>query len=145
MADSEKLISEGGGSSLPQPRSVTANPDVLKALRHLEERSSNTVIVESGKTSSGWWRKWSDGLIEQGGKTANATRDGLTVSFYKSFSSTNYYVLATVTEIDSNGKGNNEYGLTVAYPTSNGSFTVYLRAYENGFVIKPLFWYAAGY
>lgn len=103
------------------------------------------MIVESGKTSTGWWRKWSDGFIEQGGKSANVDRSGLNISFAKSFSDTNYYVLATVTGVNSSDVGNNEYGLTVAYPTSKSSFKVYLRSFENGYVSKPIYWYANGY
>ena len=124
---------------------TTTNSTVKKTLDALYNRTSNSVIVESGKSSTSWWRKWSDGFIEQGGKTANVTNSGLNISFAKSFSNTNYYVLATVTGSNSSDTGSYEYGLTVAYPTSKSSFKVYLRSYENNYVSKPIFWYANGY
>ena len=70
---------------------MTANADVKKALEFLKDRSSESVIVESGKTSTGWWRKWSDGFIEQGGRFT-PTKTNTLVTLFQIYSDSNYLV-----------------------------------------------------
>lgn len=89
----EKSMAMGGVNSLSQSRSVTAHPDILKTLGWVKERTSNSVIVESGKTSTGWWRKWSDGFIEQGGSITLKEGVNTTITFLKMYTDTSYTAL----------------------------------------------------
>ena len=93
MNDKQMLnIEVGGADSLSQSRSVTAHPAVLKTLGWVKEHLSEAVIVESGKTSKGWWRKWSDGFIEQGGEVVSSSEGQITITFLKAFSSSTSYI-----------------------------------------------------
>ena len=51
------------------------------------------MIVESGKTASGWWRKWSDGFIEQGGSLTLREGGNTTITFPKMYTDTSYTAL----------------------------------------------------
>lgn len=146
MADSEKLISEGGGSSLPQSRSVTAHPDVLKTLGWVKEHLGDAVIVESGKTSTGWWRKWSDGFIEQGGIFYVEKGNSSSISLYTPFVGTDYSVVSTVisnnkassvlsVKVAPDGRKTNSCGVLVTYATSTSGYSDNLN----------ISWFASGY
>lgn len=62
----------------------------------LGQLESRRYVKETGKSSDGtsWYRKWSDGWIEQGGIT-QSTRGGTsrTIELRTSFSSSNYFVV----------------------------------------------------
>lgn len=53
------------------------------------------VVVETYRNGSNWYRVWSDGWIEQGGRTPNGSSGDFTVSFYKEMKDTNYSVFIT--------------------------------------------------
>lgn len=56
--------------------------------------SAKAYVSETWASGANWYRKWSDGWIEQGGVHTNtATSDGtqITLSFHLAFSNTNYY------------------------------------------------------
>lgn len=88
MSNKEMLMSMGG----VKPRSIAANADVLKALRHLKE-NAGVSLVDSYRDSTSWYRKYSDGWIEQGywfgGNRAQR------VNFKLAFSDTNYSFVAS--------------------------------------------------
>lgn len=137
MSDSQTLTTRGGVNSLSQSRSVTAHPDVLKALEFLKGRSGKNVIVESGKTSTGWWRKWSDGFIEQGGKVVSSTNGQITITFPKSFSSsTSYFAVKNVGSSYDNAL--NDRGVSLFGYTASSVKTYHYSNYDSR-------WYAAGY
>lgn len=115
-------------------KSIAPNDDVLKALRHLNERTSDSVIVESGKTSTGWWRKWSDGFIEQGG-TEEAPGNPSTVSLPKSFSNNSYTLILT----GFRGSSEDSYDQAFIYSKSASSFK------SAGRNATARDWYACGY
>lgn len=53
-------------------------------------------IVETYSSGTNWYRVWSDGWIEQGGKTPSVGNDiSITVTLNKAFSNTNYYINLT--------------------------------------------------
>lgn len=57
-------------------------------------RASTTkpaVIVKTYRSGNIWYRKYSDGWIEQGGITENINANSYTVTFPTAFTSTNYY------------------------------------------------------
>ena len=100
------------------------------------------MIVESGKTASGWWRKWSDGFIEQGGKQemkagANNQNGNNTVQFFVPFSGTDYNILVTANDLspDINATWKNR-------TTSN----VIVNLYDGyNYTEGTNYWYACGY
>ena len=49
------------------------------------------VLIESYISGTTWYRKYSDGWIEQGGYF-NCSSHGTTITFYKAFANTNYYL-----------------------------------------------------
>lgn len=97
--------------------------------------SSTVHVVESGKASTGWWRKWSDGFIEQGGRNTTSSSVYTTVTLHKSFSATNYYVVGSgerSTRIET-------HDMFFVSERTKTSFTY------TGFNSKTVAWYAAGY
>lgn len=93
------------------------------------------MIVESGKTSTGWWRKWSDGFIEQGGRATTANASYTTVTLPKSFTTTTYYVVGS-------GERSNRietHDMFFVSARTKTSFTY------TGFNSVSVAWYAAGY
>lgn len=140
MSEVQTIV--GGGNSLSQSRSVTAHPDVLKTLRHFEKRSSDSVIVESGKTSSGWWRKWSDGFIEQGGKQemragSNDSNGNNVVQFFVPFSGTDYNILVTA---------NDKSPDIIATWKNRTASSVIVNLYDSYNATQGInYWYACGY
>jgi hypothetical protein len=59
---------------------------------------TSVYIIDSGRDNAGnWYRKWSDGTLEQGGivATPNITVGEATISFELQFANTNYQVLFT--------------------------------------------------
>ncbi len=121
---------------------ATANETVKKVLDHLNSKI-NAVggVVDSWSDGKGnWWRKYSDGCIEQGGvDTATATGERK-VSFHKAFSSSNVCVLMT---------DNGEYGgassvvWCQAWNVTNTSFT--RNGYFSDNLGSRVSWYACGY
>ena len=110
---------------------------MLKTLNFLKERTSTQVVVDSGTTSTGWWRRWSDGLIEQGG-TVNATDNSYmsaTVSLSVRFSRTDYVALVTGV-----CRATTDYGTNYVTDKTTTSFV----AISHNSSSKPT-WYAAGY
>lgn len=115
--------------------------DILSAVAAVETEvnakldSSTVHIVDTGKTPSGWWRKWSDGFIEQGGRNTTSSSVYTTVTLHKSFSDTNYYVVGSG-ERSARIETHDMFFVTKRTKTS---FTY------TGFNSTTVAWYAAGY
>ena len=62
---------------------------VKQALNFLGKDSIRPTIVESWEGPTSWYRRWSNGWLEQGGSGNN------TVSLPREFSDTNYFVVST--------------------------------------------------
>lgn len=96
------------------------------------------VVVENYKNGTDWYRVWSDGWIEQGGEvTITASNDYGAISFLKTFSDTNYTLVAT---------GATSYIITTATVIRNIAKTscrLYIPNLTTGNV--PTKWYACGY
>lgn len=76
-----------------------AAPDVLKTLNWLKtqigEAGGEATITESGGDNNGWYRKWSNGWIEQGGYRYWGINKGFhveTLTLTKAFTETNYFI-----------------------------------------------------
>ena len=131
----EKSMAMGGADSTSQSRSATAHPDVLKTLGWVKEHLSDSVIVESGKTSTGWWRVWSDGFIEQGGRATTSNSVYTTVTLPKAFTTTTYYVVGS-------GERPNRIETHENFIVSSRTETSFTYT---GFNSVTAAWYAAGY
>lgn len=103
------------------------------------------VLTETWESSDGasWYRKWSDGWIEQGGTLTVATAQ--TVTFAVAFSNTNYTAMSQPVEQPTNSpadtsfltyiKGRTATAMTIHYRNSNGN---------NG-MTGLVSWFACGY
>jgi hypothetical protein len=51
-------------------------------------------VVDTYQNGANWYRKWSDGFIEQGGRSGTIATDGIayTLNFLQSFTNTNYFL-----------------------------------------------------
>lgn len=96
-------------------------------------------LVESAKSGTNWYRKYSDGFIEQGGIhniSAQGSWDLPTITFLKPFSNTNYSI--SVSGISYNGS---YHAIGCLQSKTTTSFKHY---FYNNVNINPS-WYACGY
>ena len=99
-------------------------------------------ITETYQNGNSWYRIWSDGWIEQGGKTTIPTASGTTINFLKSFSNTNYWCMANLSATD----------LTASYfeagvvkgSKQTTSMTILSRNYGQA-DIREYYWQAKGF
>lgn len=72
---------------------ATANANVKKVLNRLNQKISSVGgVIDSWSDGNGnWWRKYSDGWLEQGGIVEG---ESATITFPVSYKSANYTVLA---------------------------------------------------
>lgn len=94
----------------------------------------NTYVTAAWKSGSSWYRKWSNGFIEQGG-TATTSGASTTISLHTPFTSTSYNV--TIGEVKTNNY-------------LDGSSVIVKRTTSNFVIMRPtsgvsISWYAAGY
>lgn len=115
--------------------------DIKSALATIQAQlgqlESRRYVKETGKSSDGtkWYRKWSDGWIEQGGVYIFSGTTNQTVAFMKSFSNTDYIALF----------------MAGSRSGSGADISIYLTAKDTSHVgVYPdrsgdLNWYACGY
>lgn len=97
-------------------------------------------LVKYYRSGANWYRKYSDGFIEQGGNFSNSAR-GTTVTFPLAFTSTNYQALACINHAD-NGWTATTTACVRARTTSN----MVVQIYHNSSNTTGLnSWYACGY
>lgn len=104
--------------------------------------ANHGTVVDSWHSGVNWWREWSDGFIEQGGiSTQSASADECKVTFHKSFSTSNLYVLIT----DNSGKytGNGAPCWHQVWDVSRTSFT--RKGYNSVNLAAKVGWTAFGY
>lgn len=97
-------------------------------------------VVENYKSGDAWYRKWSDGWIEQGGKFYNSTSAFQVVSLHKAFTTADYNIqltgyytaAASATPVVYNGTD-------VTYTKKTTMFSGFFGAY------LYCDWYACGY
>ena len=94
------------------------------------------VLVESGKSGTIWYRKYSDGFIEQGGTVSISEWQIPTITLLKAFSNTNYTIC--VSGISYNGA---YHAIGCLQSKTTTSFKHY---FYNNQSINPS-WYACGY
>lgn len=101
-------------------------------------RTKDRVLAKSYVDGTNWYNWYSDGWIEQGGTATNCTNN-TTVSFLKSFSTTNYFV-TTQQENDQNALTTDGINRIRAKQTNQFTFND-----ANGDNKKTNTWYACGY
>lgn len=107
----------------------------------LGQLESRRYVKETGKSSDGlgWYRKWSDGFIEQGGITQSARgATSRTINLCTTFSSNDYFV---VVQGYTGGSSNAMYNSFPVAKKSLSSFSTIASCDED---IAGL-WYACGY
>jgi hypothetical protein len=106
-------------------------------------QNENTVVTtySSGTT---WYRIWSDGWIEQGGKYTGTTGTcwNTTITLPKAFSNTNYNISVTSTGLAGDMWG--EHGENVESITTS-SFKYYFYTGASGDGTTGFYWTACGY
>lgn len=120
------------------------NANLINAgkLADIITRDRQYYLVDSWtNTNKGWYRKYSDGWLEQGGyiSTNNNARawGTTTITFHTPFKDTNYNC-----SLISNGISDGAYGVG-GYPNSFTTKSCEMQIYNNGGQTE--FWYACGY
>lgn len=91
-------------------------------------------ITTTWHSGTSWYRKWSDGWIEQGGRITTSTTT--TISFHTAFKDTN----STIT-ISQNGAGSANISRVAIRAIATSNFTI--QYIENAML--PFSWFACGY
>ena len=98
------------------------------------------VITQNYKSGSNWYRVWSDGWIEQGGRASLNERSSTAYTLHRPFSDTNYFVAASQYNVSTTEDA--EMGIGCS-PTSTTQFNAFCH-YINPNTMKFM-WYACGY
>lgn len=108
------------------------------------------VITETWSSGTSWYRKWSDGFIEQGGVFRfTGTEAGAyirkTGSFHKSFSNTDYTLVVTVAQNPDNSSQYSGYYIPFTEAHTTTSFAVAAIGHNSSQTITSFAWRACGY
>lgn len=99
----------------------------------------NAYITQTWRSGAEWYRVYSDGFIEQGGKTGAYTNDVVfTVSLHRYFSSTNYEVFTNLQQT-----GLRRWSFLLSQATSY--FRVENSGYSEAGNSTATHWFACGY
>lgn len=103
--------------------------------------SSRGYVVDSYRNGTEWYRVYSDGWCEQGGRLTNRTEVVLTFNLLKPFADTNYYGSAGVCTAGAMGNGYNGciYGINSIAPVSTTQACVRTVNWSDSS------WFACGY
>ena len=99
-------------------------------------------VIDSWQSDdmTSWYRKWSDGWIEQGGSIITSASGFSTKTLVIPMINNKYQLLLTTTDPDTNGKMNG----TVWRNKTTNTFQV-ASAYNDNFYSLNVDWYACGY
>ena len=104
-------------------------------------------MARTYKSGTNWYRVWSDGWIEQGGRsTAGVAADSsTTITLHKAMKDTNYNIQVTSTN-HTNTSHTGAYNLfPQTYTVTTTKFTVGAKS-DNGKIYRiPVDWYTCGY
>lgn len=110
-----------------------------KATTTSSASSSNVaVVVQNYVSGTSWYRVWSDGWIEQGGRTGSLGQGKTqSITFLKAFSNANYSVVATTQ------RTGNTWSTACAGNLTNSTMTI--THVTNAGSATTISWYACGY
>ena len=97
---------------------------------------SKAHLVDSWRSGANWWRKWSDGFIEQGGKYSKSSNNSTNVQFNVPMSTVCSVTIGSTKQNRNAGYG----GMHIYSYSSSGFYTM-----TNTAEITGAFWYACGY
>lgn len=116
---------------------ATANTNITKTLNKLWDRGGVATLVKTYHSGNSWYRKYSDGFIEQGGRLLSTNK---TVTYPLSFQTSYNSVQATISCAVSGATG---YVQILEPKTTTFFIRVLTRA--GATVDDPADWYACGY
>ena len=96
----------------------------------------NAYVTATWKSGTSWYRKWSDGWIEQGGKVSSSSQS-TTISFHTSFSS------APCVNATAIGELNNFNDNPCVNSVSTTKFVAYVQSAASPY-LQGWYWYACG-
>lgn len=98
-------------------------------------------VVEQGQDESGnWYRRFSNGWVEQGGVSIKVPSSGVNITLPIEFKTAGYWATGTANA----EKPFNELGL-ICNTSSTTQLTIYLRSYNAGIPNIPVAWEAKGF
>lgn len=97
-----------------------------------------TLAASWSDGNSNWYRKYSDGWIEQGGYVAKASAPNATVTFHMPFTNTNYFFTSSATPGSTDASGGDGH----QNRTTTGCTILHTAFYHSG---AGAYWYACGY
>ena len=107
-------------------------------------RINNSVVSgfvkETWKSGTSWYRVWSDGWIEQGGRASLNERSSTAYTLHRPFSDTNYFVAASQYNVSTNDDSEMGIGCSPTSTTRFNAFCHYINPNTMNFM-----WYACGY
>ena len=123
-----------------------ASPNISELTNLLNSKQDIcTHIVETYNNGTSWYRIWSDGWCEQGGiydKGSANTQFNTTISLFKQFANSNYFVSAIASGIPDDKYG--EHGLNIE-DKLNVSFDIYYYTSSSQDGARYVIWKAEGY
>ena len=97
-------------------------------------------VKETWKSGTSWYRVWSDGWIEQGGRASLNERSSTAYTLHRPFSDTNYFVAASQYNVSTNDDSEMGIGCSPTSTTRFNAFCHYINPNTMNFM-----WYACGY
>lgn len=129
----------------------TTTADLLSAVSRVEAGlaeklpSSTTHIVKSWANGDSWYRKYSDGWIEQGGRAYLTTKQEKAVAFPNAFGDNKYCISFTVERDTSTSSEYTDDTTVMLSSPSTTSFTAYMFDAGNNSYSTYVRWFACGY
>lgn len=120
---------------------ISTNTENIESLSN--EFNQSVHVTSTWHNGYNWYRKYSDGFIEQGGRVASLQQDTYqagTVTLHTPFSNTNYNVQLTQFNNSQQLGENNPNNTQSVYSKATGSFVIASWAWTYG-----VDWYACGY
>lgn len=111
-----------------------------RSVSETEPTTPQAYIVETYRNGTDWYRIWSDGWIEQGGRISVNADGNSTVNLLKAFSDTNYTITTATHHTGTTVGGYNNAGGNWIQNISTTTFKIY----EDEKKVTVL-WYACGY
>lgn len=130
----QKVMVMGGGDA----RSLSEVAQEILATLNFFKQRAGAYLVDSGETSTTWYRKYSDGWVEQGGNSSANHSNRATVTYPVSFSNNNFS-LCVSNKTNTHGEGYYWNVFTVLSNTKS-SFVV-----SNWGGTDKFSWFACGY
>lgn len=118
-----------------------------KVARYEAELESRVHLIESGTSDDGysWYRKYSDGWIEQGGRNYAGTKSDHTITLPTAFSTTTYSFSAIGERYTSSSSGYTDDLCFTINGITESTITVYPYDAGDNSYAAYFRWYACGY